>query len=183
VKASVTVRILVGAAVVGLTLAYTAARLLGVGHPLEAVNLGLIAMAAVCLVFLIYPGVLGRLHSKGAGIKIELLEERQKQQQLQLDEFALILPILLPTYERKHLLKLAAGDTKDYVGNDSLRLELRRLRSVGLIRNTQPIGSITDGREVDLSAFAQLTDLGRRWVPRLLDYEREIAAEGDQQQP
>jgi hypothetical protein len=59
--------------------------------------------------FLIYPAVLGRLHSiEGAGIKIELLEERQKQQQLQLDEFALILPILLPTFERKHLLNLAS---------------------------------------------------------------------------
>jgi hypothetical protein len=47
------------------------ARLLGKGHPLEPVNLGLIAIAAVCLLFLIYPAVLGRLHSiEGAGIKI-----------------------------------------------------------------------------------------------------------------
>ena len=183
-KGNVLVRILIGAVVVGLTLAYTMARLLNIGHALEAVNLGLIAIAAVCVLFLIYPGVLGRLHSiEGAGIKIELLEERQKQQQLQLDEFALILPILLPAYERTHLLNLASGDTKAYVGNDNLRLELRRLRSVGLIRNTQPIGYISDGRQVDLATFVQLTDLGRRWVPRLLDYEREIAAESDQKQP
>jgi hypothetical protein len=180
-KTNLYLRILVGTAVVGLTLAYTIARLLGKGHPLEPVNLGLIAIAAACLLFLIYPAVLGRLHSiEGAGIKIELLEERQKQQQLQLDEFALILPILLPAFERKHLLNLASGDTKGYVGNDTLRLELRRLRSVGLIRNTKPIGYISDGREVDLADFVQLTDLGRRWVPRLLDYEREIASESDQ---
>jgi hypothetical protein len=180
-KTNLYLRILVGTAVVGLTLAYTIARLLRKGHPLEPVNLGLIGIAAVCLLCLIYPAVLGRLHSiEGAGIKIELLEERQKQQQLQLDEFALILPILLPAFERKHLLNLASGDTKGYVGNDTLRLELRRLRSVGLIRNTKPIGYISDGREVDLVDFVQLTDLGRRWVPRLLDYEREIASEGDE---
>jgi hypothetical protein len=96
VKTNIYLRILVGTAVVGLTFAYTVARLLGKGHPLEPVNLGLIAIAALCLLFLIYPAVLGRLHSiEGAGIKIELLEERQKQQQLQLDEFALILPIFL----------------------------------------------------------------------------------------
>jgi hypothetical protein len=184
VKTNIYLRILVGSAVVGLTLAYTVARLLGKGHPLEPVNLGLIAIAALCLLFLIYLAVLGRLHSiDGAGIKIELLEERQKQQQLQLDEFALILPILLPTFERKHLLNLASGETKGYVGNDTLRLELRRLRSVGLIRNTQAIGHISDGREVNLADFVQLTDLGRRWVPRLLDYEREIASESDQPHP
>jgi hypothetical protein len=180
-KSNVYVRIVVGAAVVGLTLAYTVARLRNIGHPLDGVSLGLIAIAAICLLFLIYPGVLARLHTiEGAGIKIELLEERQKQQQLQLDEFALILPILLPTYERKHLLNLASGDTKGYVGNDNLRLELRRLRSIGLIRSLQPIGHIADGRQVDLAAFVELTGLGRRWVPRLLDYEREIAAESDQ---
>lgn len=179
-KTNIYVRILAGIIVVGLTLAYTVARLFNKGHALEPVNLGLIAIAAICMLFLIYPGVLGRLHSiEGAGIKIELLEERQKQQQLQLDEFTLILPILLPAFERKHLLNLASGDTKSYVGNDTLRLELRRLRSVGLIRNTQPIGYISDGRQVDLADFVRLTDLGRRWVPRLLEYEREIAAESE----
>ena len=109
-KSNIYVRILVGTVVVGLTLVYTVARLLNIGHPLEPVNLGLIAIAAVCLLFLVYPAVLGRLHSiEGAGIKIELLEERQKQQQLQPDEFALILPIFLPAFERKHLLKCEKG--------------------------------------------------------------------------
>ena len=91
-----------------------------------------------------------------------------------------ILPILLPAFERKHLLDLASRHTKSYVGNDTSRLELRQLRAVGLIRNTKPIGYISDGHEVDLADFVQLTDLGQRWVPRLLDYEREIASEGDQ---
>jgi hypothetical protein len=54
---------------------------------------------------------------------------------------------------------------------------------VGLIRNTQPIGFIADGRQVDLTVFVKLSELGEKWVPRLLDYEREIAAEGDQDQP
>jgi hypothetical protein len=79
--------------------------------------------------------------------------------------------ILLPAFERKHLLNLASRHTKSYVGNDTSRLELRRLRSVGVIGNTKPIGYVSDGHEVDLADVVQPSDLGQRWVPRLLDHE------------
>jgi len=64
-------------------------------------------------------------------------------------------------------------------GNNNLRMELRRLRSVGLIKDTQPVASIRDGVEFDLASVAQLTDLGREWVTKLLEYEQDVRAEGD----
>lgn len=174
------VRSLIGLAVAGLTLWYTVIRALDKAHPLDAVNLGLILIAVVCVLLLAYPEIFSRVHSiEAAGVKIELLENKQNQQQRQLDEFGLILPVLLPPPERMHLLNLALGNTKEYTGNDSVRTELRRLRSIGLVSNSQPIANIRDGAAFDLSNFVHLTDLGRKWVPRLLQYERDVEAQSN----
>ena len=160
------VRILIGLTVASLTIWYTVFRLLDKGHPLETINLWLIAIAIICLVLLAYPEIFSRLQRiEVAGVTIELLEKRQDEQQAQLDEFMLILPIILPTNERKHLLNLASGNTKNYIGNSNVQTEIRRLRSIGLISNTQPIGYIKDGVPFDLSSFVQLTRFGRSGYP------------------
>ena len=57
----------------------------------------------------------------------------QQQQSAQLKDIELILPILLPKKERKHLTNLAEGKTAGYKGNHEMRSELRRLRSLKLI--------------------------------------------------
>lgn len=175
-----TIRWLIGLIVAGLTLWYTVVRALDRVHPLDAVNLGLILIAVICVLVLAYPEIFSRVHSiEAAGVKIELLETKQNQQQRQLDEFGLILPVLLPPPERMHLLNLALGNTKEYTGNDSVRTELRRLRSIGLVNNSQPIANIRDGATFDLSNFVHLTDLGQKWIPRLLQYERDVEAQSN----
>ena len=145
------------------------------GGPIDASNLGLIALAVLCVLLLIYPELLTRIHSiQAGGISFDLLETKQKEQAAQLDEFKLILSILIPENERRHILNLALGHTEKYVGNNNVRTELRRLRSINLIRSVQPVGNIKDDVQFDLSKFVELTDLGRKWIPQLLKYEREV---------
>jgi hypothetical protein len=108
-------------------------------------------------------------------VKLEMLEkvkERQAVQEEKLDDLALILPLLLPDKERKHLINLAEGKTKDYKGNKNLRDELRRLRSIGLISMKKGhIAQMIDGFSYDLADYVELTPLGRRWTKRIREIE------------
>ncbi len=108
-------------------------------------------------------------------VKLEMLEkvkERQAQQEEKLDDLALVLPLLLPDSERKHLVNLAEGKTKNYKGNKSLRDELRRLRSIGLISMKKGyISDIKDGVSFNLADHVELTSLGKRWVKRIGEIE------------
>ena len=151
---------------------------------IDAVNLAIIAVAVLVVVFLMRPDVFDRLKIlELSGVRLEMLEkvkEKQAKQEGQLEDIALILPLLLPQAERKHLLNIATGETAGYEGNHPLRTELRRLRSIGLIamRSDQHISSMKDGLTFDLSAFVRLTELGERWVRRIRDIEK--AEEFDQ---
>lgn len=51
------------------------------------------------------------------------------------EDIALILPLLLPEADRKHLLNLADGKTAAYKGDASLRAKLRSFRDVGLAKS------------------------------------------------
>jgi hypothetical protein len=108
-------------------------------------------------------------------VKLEMLEkvrERQVQQEEKLDDLALVLPLLLPEKEQNHLVNLVEGKTKDYKGNKSLRDELRRLRSIGLISMKKGyIGDIKDGMSFNLADLVELTSLGRRWTKRIGEIE------------
>jgi hypothetical protein len=108
-------------------------------------------------------------------IKLEMLEkvkERQVQQEEKLDDFELVLPLLLPEKERKHLINLDEGKTKDYRGNKNLRDELRRLRSIGLIAMRRGyIADIKDNMIISLDDYVELTGLGRRWTKRIAEIE------------
>lgn len=108
-------------------------------------------------------------------LKLEMLEkfkERQVRQEEKLDDLDLILPLLLPDNERKHLTNLAEGRTKNYRGNSSLRHELRRLRSIGLISMKKGyIGDLKGDLKVDLASHVSLTSNGRRWIKRIGEIE------------
>jgi predicted nucleotide-binding protein len=47
-------------------------------------------------------------------------------------DLELLLPVLIPEPDQKHLLNIADGKTKGYKGRGSLRSELRHLRSLGI---------------------------------------------------
>jgi len=84
-------------------------------------------------------------------------------------DLELLLPVLIPEPERQHLFNITDGKTKGYKGGGSLRLELRHLRSIGLIRKhaDRNIGELESGGVYDLADILELTDLGRRWVAKL----------------
>ena len=113
-------------------------------------------------------------------IKLEMLEkvsERQVQQEEKLDDLDLILPLLLPEKERKHLINLDEGNTKEYKGNKNLRDELRRLRSIGLISMKKGyIADIKYGTTINLADYVELTSLGRRWTKRIAEIEDKADA-------
>jgi hypothetical protein len=120
-----------------------------------------------------------------SGFKIEMLErvrERQAEQAIQLQDMSLMLPLLLPAKERKHLLNLVFGVTDGYQGSHPLSAELRRLRSFDLIRmrGDKHVSMMKDGMVFDLKDFIEPTALGQRWSKRIReieDREREGAAD------
>src|SRR5262249_48704193 len=73
-------------------------------------------------------------------------------------DLGLLLPVLIPKPEQKHLLNIADGKTKGYKGGGILRSELRHLRSMGLIRNhaDQSIGQLKSEGVYDLADVIEL---------------------------
>lgn len=90
----------------------------------------------------------------------------------ELDDVRFVLSMLLGPAEQKHLVNLASGDTKDYVGRASLKTELRKLRDLRLTAGVG-IGRIPDGRQFDLKEIVTLTDLGKRCIERFWGIVRD----------
>jgi hypothetical protein len=121
------------------------------------------------------------------GYKLEMLEqirERQVRQEDLLRHIMMrLLPLLLPEPERRHLVNLDRGATKNYQGGGVLQGELRHMRSVGLIRmrkdkdnQNKAIGSLRQGETFDLADFVELSPLGEQWVKTIRDVEMEGGA-------
>jgi hypothetical protein len=136
------------------------------------------------LLYLVVGGVLLLLRQvktfSFGGYKLEMLErfqERQAKQEDQIELIRTILPLLLPKAEQKHLRNLKDGKTSGYKGNHDVRTELRRLRSMNLIRRKgeKHIREIENGATVDLVDFVELTPLGERWVNHIKDIESSEA--------
>src|SRR5712692_6003579 len=130
--------------------AYTAAVMLGLPKErrIDASTLGVIGIGSLIAAVLFRPDIMDRVtRLEIAGWKVEI-ERKQEKQDKQLNDIQLILPILLAESERKHLLNLASQNTKPYKGNQDVRTELRRLRSLKLIKMkpNQEIRRMEDGR-------------------------------------
>jgi hypothetical protein len=114
-------------------------------------------------------------------LKLEMIEkirERQDMQEERLADIQLILPLLLPDKEVRHIKNLFARATGGYRGSHPVRTELRRLASIGLLSRKvdRSIAELKDGADFDLGDYVELTELGRRWAVRL----QEIEATGEQ---
>jgi hypothetical protein len=175
-----TVRKALITAIVVAVSAYTLGVVLGYVPPerkIDTANLAIIALAVLCVFLLANPAVLQRLKAfEVSGVKFEMLErvkEKQAEQEHKIEDIALILPLLLPKAERKHLLNLANGKTA-YKGNAALRAELRRLRTATLIRSLPEfhIGQVEDNANIDLAKYVALTPLGERLVRRIRELEQ-----------
>jgi hypothetical protein len=135
-----------------------------------------IVIALLIALFLLNPAWFERLKKlEFHGLKVELdnLKRGQERQREQLELTRFILPILLPEAERNHLLNLETHRVSEYVGSGTLRAELRRLRSVGLIEKlfNRNIGDIADGKTVNLADYVRLTKLGEQWVTMIRQSE------------
>jgi hypothetical protein len=166
------------AACLGLSvLAYTLGVILGLipeGQRIDVVLLGLLALVALVILLLLWPEAVGRVKIvEVAGFKVEMLElkEKQVEQRLQLEDIKLILPLLLPEPERKHLLNLARNPTTKYKKSHLVQDELRHLRSLGLIKMkaNRTIGQLPD--EFELADHFETTERGKRWVSRYGELE------------
>jgi hypothetical protein len=173
---------------IALLATYTVAVVLGWipdGHKIDGVHFALIVLIGVIVVALIQPQVFDRLKRvKLSGFELEVLEkvrEKQASQEDQLEDIRLILPLLLPEAARKHLFNLDLGNTSGYQGSHILRGELRRLRSMRLIRmkDEMQISQMKDGSTCDLAAFVELTPLGQRWVKRVREIEDAESPAGE----
>ncbi|QDT16748.1 hypothetical protein [Alienimonas californiensis] len=164
-------------------LAYTAGVLFGPfdeAHRIDAVHLGLIALAVGGAAVLVRPDLFPLKRLEVSGFKLELLERvraEQIKQENVLHDLEMMLPLLPPQAEREHLLNLDRGRSAGYWGGGPLWAELRRLRSIGLlelIRLDRQVGQLRGDRDFDLAEFVRLTPLGHRWVRKF----REIGEEG-----
>lgn len=188
-----TFRVLLAFAIGVAVAAYTIAIVIGsipAEQRIDAVHFGIILLSGSIILLLLKPSVANRLKRfEGAGIKIEMLEQVKENQDKQahvldeqanlLDDISLILPLLLPRTERKHLMNLDRGRTGGYKGNSALRSEIRRLRSIGLLEMLpdRHVGHMESGMEFNLANYVQLTDLGHRWIARIKqieEMEREV---------
>jgi hypothetical protein len=183
-------RRLMAAIVLVLITAYSLGVISGRVHKdnrLQLADLALIGLACAVGGLLLNPNVISRLRVvELQGFKVELLEkvrERQLQQAQDLEDIQLIIPLLLPDTERKHLKNLARRTRVGYKGNHSLRTELRRLRSIGLVRmrSNRAIADLGDGVLFDLGDYLALTELGERWVRRLEELDEPPDRSNDSQ--
>jgi hypothetical protein len=182
---SVTVRY-VAAGVIGLAvLAYILALVLGAlpekAHiDFAAIVLIIVATAGVALLFspkwdATFLEALTRVRAfQFASLKIELeaIRAQQDEQTSRLELLQLLAPLVLTAAEQKHLLNLHHRRTGGYQGNHEVRSELRRLRYLSLITNTQPIASAVDGSTFDLATVVQPTPLGAKWAKQLEEMEK-----------
>ena len=170
-------------------LVYTAAVISGLlpkEKRIDASTLGVIGIGGLISIVLFRPDIIDRVtRMEIAGWKFEI-EKKQAKQDKQLKDIQLILPILLGENERKHLLNVAAQNKKPITGSHDLRTELRRLRSLKLvqIKGDQKVADIAaDGKTVDISESAVLTELGKHWADRIKEIEEEAAKAADPPAP
>jgi hypothetical protein len=96
----------------------------------------------------------------------EEAERRQAQREAQIpDEIRFVLESLVTATELAHLKNLGKGSTSKYRRNDSLQAELRRLRSIGLIKSKRYIADMP--AEFDLAEWVELTDRGADYLRRI----------------
>jgi len=151
---------------------------------IDAVTLGLIALAALSIVALINPRVLQRIRIFEVGnlrVELQAVQAAQSEQQDALDGIRLVLGILLPEKEQNHLVNLFNDTGRNYTGGWSMRTELNHLLSLGLIemRGDHDIEKeMRSNVDFDLGNFVKLTDPGKRSA-KLINEAREAKEKGE----
>jgi len=176
------IRWMLSALILLLVAGYTIALITGAikdVNKIDLADLGLIALATLLVVALVNPGMLQRISIFQVGsIRLELsqIAQRQSDQQEALDGVRVVLGMLLPEPEQTHLVNLL-NDKVPYQGGYPMRMELRHLRSLGLIRvrSSRTVEELRSNMHFDLSDYVRLTDLGQKSAQLIKD-ARETAS-------
>jgi hypothetical protein len=183
-RTTTTTRVVVVVLLFGAVLAYSVAVVRGAipkDRQIDSAHLTLIALTALASALILRPRILGRIERfEGLGFKFELLQRLQDQQVEQagkLYDLDMLVPLLFRDADRKHLINLIQGTTKQYKGGAALRDELRRLRSIGLIKSAHDrhIADLHSTATFDLADWVALTDVGHRWAIRLKRLDEAVA--------
>jgi hypothetical protein len=180
-------RAVVALVLVVLIGAYTYAVLTGriaEPHRIDATHLVAIVLTLTLAAILVSPGFTERIKTfelQGFKLELEKVRERQRRQEVELEDIRLLIPLLLPDPERKHLIGLAEGNA-EVEGSDRRRNELRKLTSLGLLRRKpgRNIGDLRDGQTMALSELLEVTLLGQQWVRRLAELEARKSAQSEE---
>ena len=173
-------RIVLVAALFVLVSGYTYGVLSGVIPPtqrIDATHLAVIVIGAVLCTVLLLPDIFSRIKTfelQGFKLELERVRERQRRQEVELEDIRLLIPLLLPDPERNHLLNLSRGSA-EVAGSDRRRSELRKLTSLGLMRRKpgRNIADLKDGTTMNLADIVEITPLGEQWVRRLDELEAQ----------
>ena len=142
---------------------------------LGVAEIGVIILAAGVAGILLRPELLDRIsHFKFGELELEWkqkIEADQRKQRDELDAVRFVLTLLLQDSELEHLRNLEKGKTQ-YQGNEAVCAELRKLRTLGLIRNRRDhvMGETAARRNFDLKDIVELTERGREYLERLGEY-------------
>ena len=173
-------RVVAGVVIVAIC-AYISAVVLGripVQQKLGVADIGVIILAAGVASILLRPELLDRIsHFKFGELELDWLqkiEADQKKQRVELDDVSFVLTLLLQQNELEHLKNLENGKTQ-YQGNEAVCAELRKLRTLGLIRNQKDhaMSETAAKRSFDLKDIVELTDRGRQYLERFGEYREK----------
>lgn len=158
---------------------------IGKDNRVTPAELGVLVAGAVGIGVLLKPEFFDRLRKFDiAGVKVELGEVRKSQMEVQkqqdeqramIEDIRLALRLLIGERERVHLLNLFHRRTDTYEVRGALRDEIRRLRTMNLIRMRpdKTVAGMPANAQFNLGDFVELTEDGFRFVSRM----NEIAAE------
>jgi hypothetical protein len=175
------IRRLVAVVVVLATCTYIVAVVLGripSQQKLGVADIAVVLLAAGVASIMLKPELLDRIsHLKLGELELDWLqklEEGQRKQGNELDDVRFVLTLLLQQNELEHLRNLEKGNT-EYEGNEALCAELRKLRTLGLIRNRKGhvMGETSIKHKFDLNDIVELTERGRQYLERLGEYDEK----------
>ncbi len=168
-------RFIAGGLIGLLLIIYVVAVLMGkisANRRISLADLGIIAILAVAISILFRPQLVRNVQRFEFGtFRFELrdqlreLQDTQKDHSNDLDEIRFVLETLVTADELRHLKNLGKGTTSNYERKDSLQAELRRLRSIGLIKTKRYIAQMPD--RFDLAEWVELTDRGADYLRRV----------------
>jgi hypothetical protein len=146
---------------------------------LGVADIAVVILAIAIAIVLVRPKLLdGISHFKFGELELDWLqklEENQRKQGDELDDVRFVLTLVLRESERAHLKNLESGNPPPYRGNEAVCAELRKLRTLGLIRNRKDrtIAETADKPNFDLKDVVELTGRGREYLERLGEYDEK----------